>query len=88
MHAELRTGSSEEVWQVLRIHYFEQIFLIAAPLDLYLLASFLIDETFHDCPYTSKEEGRVDYKCLSHYLRVVVRADLGSELDETVHLLR
>ena len=61
--------------------------MVAATLDLDLLACLLIKEALDNGPHTAEKHGSVYDECLTHDLRVVVAAHLGGKLNQGVHLL-
>lgn len=87
VHAKRGTSATEEIGQVFLFDNREEIVLIGATLYSDLGACLLVQETLDDGPDTTEKHRCIHDKGLSHDLWVVVRADLGGELNQSVHLL-
>lgn len=68
------------------IDHLEEHFFEARTLDCNLVASSLVDETFHNSPDTREQVGSVDHIQVAHDLWVVVATNLGCKLNELLNL--
>ncbi len=68
---------SYEVRQVFWLHQCQQVLLVLASLDLYLVPRPFVQKAFHYSPYPCEQQRRIEDEHLSHDLWVVVLPYFG-----------